>query len=1572
MRNPNKHNNPGVEGMAREKQFADRTGFRVSQSSIREFYRWSVVLIGILLTIILWTVVETGRAEQEGGAKDKSSSNESKQAQVKEGKKETNKKNAPANEANESEKKQTEKNEKIEEVHATGLSAVWPDLSDEEKRMNEIVNKLGEEMLKDPQSAECKALTDELTEIQKRIEKILENNPKANFKKLPSAPSNIKPNAKPTRKIPQPKGKTANKKVSAPVKPSNNKASTLKTGKITAPPSRRGTRNVIKRPPIDITSKPEKIKQVEKKVEVTEEKTKPIEAEKQVAIEKKPIAEEKPAEKQATEEVVLDNDFVKIKVSNEIIDINMLLELVGKELKLNFIYPDGVIPTGKVKLQQHGKIHREELLPLLESILSFSGYSMVREDPFIKIVKRSEVMKKADIFTGKSSKDFGDESVVVRMVELEHITYKEAQEILANFVLDPSILINIPNTNYMFITDYADRIPRLLDILALVDVPGPERRLEIMAPRYITANDARNQIDVLLNALSEQQATMSQAVPGKAPVRPQIPKRPIRPPARKPTRPQTPTVAKLNKPTLLEDKRSDRLLVIGTEEQIEEVRHLLSLFDTPLPSSKIKLEPIRVEYVSASEVIKQIDSLIKALNSQVSNANEPGAGPARVPAGPATDKNKPPMPPRPQSRVTTSTTTAPSGAYMQADDRTNRILAVGTDEQLTQVRDLLSLLDVELPLRDIKLIPIEVKYMLAAEASSQITNLITAIHDQMYGDGKGVQQSPERSSANPPKGKRPVPKTVNRADTSRTPTSSNLAGPGGPYIQVDERTNRLLIVGVVEQIGQVKDLLSLLDIPVPGAEIKLIPLVPEHLQAEKAVDQISELIMALTEQEEEQEIGETGTTASTPQSPDQARRIPGTRSPTTAQSPRGRITDRNQQQFIKTSSTGPILVADVRTNRMFVIGNDEQIEQVKELLKLLDVDINLKLIPIQIKHVLTSDIADQLSSLIEALTEDSGEGTSRSTSDRYRRDQESRTTGIRTMPGLSRERRSTSRSRYGNRQGSVASNFISTGNKGPMLLPDERTNRLLIVGTQEQINMVTELLPLLDVPPGDFDRLELRIYQPKYVGAKEVLDILDELGITESERNETGTRRGEGPERGRTIIGNRGTGASTEQPRLAGEGEVIAGLEEPEIRTAVQETTNRIFVLATEYQLRDIEKIMENIDTDPCDLLGEIQIYQLENQEPAFVADSLKELLNSERYEQQGEKEVFVPGLEGAPIILALEDIFAIGVRGSAKQHRDIKRIIDTLDKRLPQVLIEAILVQVSSDDALKVGFSMKEAYSVKGTGGSEKRGISGVSPFNIGTLTKAGKIVTGTGGTIAFFSDDFIYAALEALQEQQEARVISKPRVLVNSNQEATINSKREKPTTRTTIPAGSDTPIIEFADYVDAGTELKIKPNISEHRENADLDFLKLDITLSVNSFEGEGTENVPPPKASNSVTTSVTVPNNKIIVLGGLSTTTDSTTVQKIPLLGDIPLIGSLFRNVVRTENSGVLYVFLKANIVKKESFEDMELLTEKNTSDLKDFETNYNRQSLIPGIPEKGRDKRRQTLDPEDYKTPILKQ
>ena len=77
---------------------------------------------------------------------------------------------------------------------------------------------------------------------------------------------------------------------------------------------------------------------------------------------------------------------VKLTLKDDLLDVNYLLETVGKELGFTFLYDTDRGVTGRVKFQQYGPIHRRDLLPLLESVLRFQGLTMIREDPFIRIV----------------------------------------------------------------------------------------------------------------------------------------------------------------------------------------------------------------------------------------------------------------------------------------------------------------------------------------------------------------------------------------------------------------------------------------------------------------------------------------------------------------------------------------------------------------------------------------------------------------------------------------------------------------------------------------------------------------------------------------------------------------------------------------------------------------------------------------------------------------------------------------------------------------------------------------------------------------------------------------------------------------------------------------------------------------------------------------------------------------------------------------------------------------------------------------------------------------------------------
>ena len=99
-------------------------------------------------------------------------------------------------------------------------------------------------------------------------------------------------------------------------------------------------------------------------------------------------------------------------------------------------------------------------------------------------------------------------------------------------------------------------------------------------------------------------------------------------------------------------------------------------------------------------------------------------------------------------------------------------------------------------------------------------------------------------------------------------------------------------------------------------------------------------------------------------------------------------------------------------------------------------------------------------------------------------------------------------------------------------------------------------------------------------------------------------------------------------------------------------------------------------------------------------------------------------------------------------------------------------------------------------------------------------------------------------------------------------------------------------------------------------------------------------------------VTIPNGMTIILGGLTSQNDGLTENKVPLLGDIPVLGALFRSVSRSEQEGVLYVFVRAEIVRKPDFSDLDDISDLFRNKLSESELEHdNQSSIIPGIKDK---------------------
>ncbi|MDI1290785.1 MAG: hypothetical protein PSX37_12655, partial [bacterium] len=133
-----------------------------------------------------------------------------------------------------------------------------------------------------------------------------------------------------------------------------------------------------------------------------------------------------------------------------------------------------------------------------------------------------------------------------------------------------------------------------------------------------------------------------------------------------------------------------------------------------------------------------------------------------------------------------------------------------------------------------------------------------------------------------------------------------------------------------------------------------------------------------------------------------------------------------------------------------------------------------------------------------------------------------------------------------------------------------------------------------------------------------------------------------------------------------------------------------------------------------------------------------------------------------------------------------------------------------------------------------------------------------------------------------------------------------------------------IVTSEYVDAETNLTVTPKISEGG------YLRLAYEITLSSFTGEGQTVsgtvLPPPRRENVIQSdSITIPHDGTVVVGGLVVDSDSITIAKVPLLGDIPIIGHLFRSTNKGSRKTVLYVFLTPRILRDPEFDDLRLLT-----------------------------------------------
>jgi type II secretory pathway component GspD/PulD (secretin) len=267
--------------------------------------------------------------------------------------------------------------------------------------------------------------------------------------------------------------------------------------------------------------------------------------------------------------------------------------------------------------------------------------------------------------------------------------------------------------------------------------------------------------------------------------------------------------------------------------------------------------------------------------------------------------------------------------------------------------------------------------------------------------------------------------------------------------------------------------------------------------------------------------------------------------------------------------------------------------------------------------------------------------------------------------------------------------------------------------------------------------------------------------------------------------------------------------------------------------------------------------------------------------------------------------------------QRLYEQLIRTLDKRRPQVLIEATIVTLDTTNGFQLGVELS-AHSRPG--GNDQ--VITFSNFGLSTpnaSTGQLTLVPGLGFNGALISSDLADVILHALAQSGRTKITSAPRILVNDNATGTLQSLSEQPYTSTNI--GTPLATTSFAGYAEAGTEITLTPHISE------ADYLQLEYAVALSSFTGttETSQGIPPPRQTDSVQSKVTIPDGSTVIVGGLNRTNDVDTTDSLPLLGQIPLLGALFSNHTTSQENLTLFVFLRPVILRDDQFEDLKYIS-----------------------------------------------
>lgn len=529
----------------------------------------------------------------------------------------------------------------------------------------------------------------------------------------------------------------------------------------------------------------------------------------------------------------------------------------------------------------------------------------------------------------------------------------------------------------------------------------------------------------------------------------------------------------------------------------------------------------------------------------------------------------------------------------------------------------------------------------------------------------------------------------------------------------------------------------------------------------------------------------------------------------------------------------------------------------------------------------------------------------------------------------------------------VSSVVKELSGKGAKIIAYAPTNTLIITDAAVNIRRVYKIISQLDVAS---PKAKLEIIPLRHATAAELEKVIEELyGGGGGSAGGSSSK----PE-AKTSSKKRRASAPIEAPSASASS---VGAEGKYIEQIISdERTNSLLILANEEAIEAVKRLIEklDVDVDPASR-AQIHVVYLENAKAEDVSQVLSSLANSNGSSsrsgaQQGNarNRRGLPGTGAAgnkPNTAAEPDgesgavaAFDSGLRIASDENTNslviiatkdqfeiIKQVINNLDIRRKQVYVEAVILELSTDDTGAFGFGV-HAGNKNGDSTNIYSAQMGASSIGLSSDLLSGAAIGAFGpsisvpfGSVGSSSADGTSTAstldipafgvvLNALQTSGSVNIVSTPSVLTLDNEEAKIVVGRNVP-----FPVGQSqtsfgVPIVNY-QREDVAITLKVTPQINESN------FVTLEVFQEVQEIEGDVAAAGPggPTTSKRSVENVVLVKDNQTIVIGGLISTTQNETETKIPILGDIPVLGVLFRGKTKQSRKTNMLIFLTPHII-----------------------------------------------------------